>query len=105
MKCPKCANEAADTVRFCPRCHTTLRYECPSCHYEQRHGGSCEKCGVDFLKFAGAAVAAQKATADAAHERANRRSILLKGLLFAPFTAGLPMIRQLLTGSRKDGAR
>ena len=105
MKCPKCANEASDDMRFCPRCHATLRYECPSCHHEQRQGVSCEKCGVDFLKYAGFVVTAEKAASDAARDRAQRRSVLLKGILFAPFTAGIPLIRQLFIGSRKDNVR
>ena len=29
-KCPKCGTNARDVARFCPRCHTTLRFECPS---------------------------------------------------------------------------
>lgn len=100
MKCPKCSAEARDIARFCPRCHATLRYECPSCKHEQRHGGQCEQCGVDFLKFVTAVVAAKKNEADAAHERLVRRSTLMKNLLFVPFTMGIPLIRHYLLGAR-----
>ena|SRR5579864_4377573 len=93
MNCPKCRAEAREAVRFCPRCHATLRYQCPACRHEQRHGGTCGECGVDFLKYLGAVVSATKAQADAAHERTERRWLLLKGILFAPFTAALPLVR------------
>jgi Double zinc ribbon len=101
MSCPKCGAEGRDNPRFCPRCHATLRYQCPSCHHEQSHGGTCDECGVDFLKYLGVVVSAKKAEADAMHERVELRSTLLKGILFAPFTAGLPLIRQFLVGNRK----
>jgi hypothetical protein len=80
----------------------TLRFECPSCKHEQRHGGQCEKCGVDFLKYINAVVAGKKNEADAAHERLEQRSNLMKNVLFAPFTMGIPLIRSLLLGSHKD---
>ncbi len=102
MNCPKCGAEVRDINRFCRRCHATLRYECPSCHHEQRHGGICEKCGVDFLKYISAVVAAKKNEADAAHQRLEQRSNLMKNLLFIPFTLGIPLIRSLLMGSHKD---
>jgi hypothetical protein len=80
----------------------TLRFECPSCKHEQRTGGQCEKCGVDFLKYINAVVAGKKIEADAAHDRLEQRSSLMKNLLFVPFTLGIPLIRNLLLGSRKD---
>jgi hypothetical protein len=92
-KCPKCGTDARDVARFCPKCHATLRYECPSCHNNQRTGGKCEKCGVDFLKYVGAVVAAKKAEADAIHERFESRSSLLKGLLWLPFNGGMSLVR------------
>jgi hypothetical protein len=92
-KCPKCGTDARDVARFCPKCHATLRYECPSCHNNQRAGGKCEKCGVDFLKYIGAVVAAKKAEADAVHERLESRSGLLKGLLWLPFNGGMSLVR------------
>jgi Double zinc ribbon len=102
MQCPKCGGEVREVARFCQRCHATLRYECPSCHHEQRHGGTCEKCGVDFLKYITAVLVAQKNEADAEHSRLEDRSTLLKNLLFVPFTLGIPLIRRLLLGSHKE---
>jgi methionyl-tRNA synthetase len=101
MKCPKCSSEARDIARFCPRCHATLRYECPSCHHEQRHGGTCDKCGVDFLKYITAVVSAKKAEADAVAEKFERRSSLIANILSVPVNGGIPLIRQLFSGTRK----
>ena len=92
-KCPKCGTDAREVARFCPRCHTTLKFECPSCGNRQRTGGKCEKCGVDFIKYIGAVVAAKKAEADAVHERLENRSSLLKGLLWLPFNGGVSLMR------------
>src|ERR1700722_6141432 len=100
MKCPKCSAEAPDIARFCPRCHATLRYQCPSCNHEQRQGGKSEKLGVDFLKYIGAVVAGKRAEAEAAHERSEKRSSLVKNLLLFPFTMGIPLIRNLFLGPR-----
>jgi len=79
----------------------TLRYTCPSCSNEQRHGGTCDKCGVDFLKYISAIMSAKKVEADSAHERLEDRSTLLKNVLLTPFTMGIPLIRNLLLGSRR----
>lgn len=100
MKCPKCGTEARDVARFCQRCHATLRYECPSCKHEQRQGGKCEKCGVDFLKYVTAVVAAKQGEADLIHDRLEQRSSLMKNVLLMPFNLGIPLIRSLFMGSR-----
>lgn len=92
-KCPKCGTEARDVARFCPRCHTTLRFECPSCGNRQRAAGKCEKCGIDFIKYIGAVVAAKKAESDVVHERLENRSNFLKAFLLMPFNGGLSLIR------------
>ncbi len=49
--CPKCGQDNLETVRFCTRCHTLLRYACPACHHLQPHGGKCDACGVDFVEY------------------------------------------------------
>ena len=92
-KCPKCGTDARDIARFCPRCHNTLRFECPSCGNRQRTGVKCEKCGIDFIKYIGAVVAAKKAEADAVHERLESRSNFLKAFLLFPFNGGISLIR------------
>lgn len=99
MNCPKCGAEARDVARFCRKCHATLRYECPACKHEQRHGGTCDKCGVDFLKYITAVVAKKQTEQDAFQERQERRSTLLKNLLYVPFNLGIPLLRTLFAGS------
>ncbi len=103
MKCPKCSSEVRDIARFCRRCHATLRYECPSCRHEQRHGGTCDKCGVNFLKYVTAVVCAKQDEADAIHERIERRSSLLANVLVLPFTVGIPLMRKFLAAKTKKG--
>jgi hypothetical protein len=102
MKCPKCGAEARDVARFCQKCHATLRYQCPSCAHERRQGGECEKCGVNFLKYITAVVAAKQAEADILHDKIDRRSNLLKNLLMTPFNLGIPLFKTLLLGSKRE---
>lgn len=101
MNCPRCNTEAKENARFCTRCHATLRYQCPACKHEQLQGGECEKCGVDFLKYIVAVMQTKKDDAELAHERSARNSSLVKNLLLAPFNMGIPLIRDLLSGTRK----
>ncbi len=101
VKCPKCGADAREVARFCQRCHMTLRFTCPSCKHEQRTGGTCEKCGVDFLKYIGAVVAAKKAESDATHERLEQRSTLLRNMLFIPLTV-VSAIKTLGRGGRSN---
>jgi hypothetical protein len=93
VKCPKCGTSVREVARFCQRCHHTMRYECPSCKHTQRAGGTCEKCGIDFLKYIGAVMAQKQAAADVVHERLEQRSNLMKNLLLLPFTLGFPILR------------
>ncbi len=101
MKCPKCGHEVREVARFCQRCHATLRYLCPSCKHEQRQGGTCEKCGVDFLKYISAVIASNKVEADREHDRIEQRSSLLKNILLMPFNLGIPLFRDLFLGPRR----
>jgi hypothetical protein len=93
LKCPKCGADVREVARFCQRCHHTMRYECPSCHHQQRTGGQCEKCGIDFLKYIGAVMSQKHTETDAMHERFEQRSNFMKNLLYLPFTLGFPIIR------------
>jgi len=79
----------------------TLRYTCPSCSHEQRHGGTCDQCGVDFVKYLGAVVSANKAQSDAVHERLQSRSNLIVNLLLIPVTGGAHLLKYLFPGLRK----
>ena len=102
IQCPKCKGEARDIARFCPRCHATLRFQCPSCSHEQRQGGKCEECGVDFLKYLSAVVAAKQAEADVIHDRIQQRSELIKNILWVPITGGLSLMRQLFGPGKRS---
>jgi predicted RNA-binding Zn-ribbon protein involved in translation (DUF1610 family) len=93
LKCPKCGADVREVARFCQRCHHTMRYECPSCHHEQRTGGKCEKCGIDFLKYIGAVMAQKQVESEAMRDRLEKRSTLMKNLMWLPFTLGFPIIR------------
>jgi hypothetical protein len=93
IKCPKCAADAREVARFCPRCHATLRFECPACKHEQRKGGACEKCGVNFVKYIGAVMAGKKAEADQVHDRIEQRTNMMKHVLLLPVTGGLSLFR------------
>jgi hypothetical protein len=75
---------------------------CPACKHEQRQGGNCEKCGVDFLKYITAMMSAKKSEADAEHEHLERRSRLMRNVMLTPFTLGIPLLRDLFVGSRKQ---
>ena len=101
IKCPKCAADAREVARFCPRCHATLRFECPACKHEQRKGGACEKCGVDFVKYIGAVVAGKKAEADEVHDRIERRTGIIKQVFLLPLTGGLSLFRYFFGVSKR----
>lgn len=102
IKCPKCGADVRDVARFCQRCHATLRFQCPACNHEQRQGGKCDKCGVDFGKYIAAVVSAKKAEADVVHDRIEHRSALMKNILWFPFTLGIPLIRQFFVSHDRD---
>lgn len=97
IPCPKCGAAAREIARFCPRCHATLRYQCPSCKHEQRQGGQCEKCGVNFMKYVSAVVAAKRDQADAANEKLRRQSELIKNIALVVLTGGLSLLRPLFS--------
>ena len=89
-----------EVARFCQRCHATLRFSCPSCGNEQRHGGGCEKCGTDFLKYITAVVATKQVEADVLQDRFERRSNLLKNIVWVPIAGCISLLRHFITGSR-----
>jgi hypothetical protein len=91
-----------EIARFCPRCHMTMRYECPSCGNKQRVGVKCEKCGINFVKYIGAVVAAKKPAADSIEEKIDQRSALLKNIFAIPFTGGLSLFKRLVNSSKRN---
>jgi len=100
MNCPKCRAAAPDTAQFCPKCHATLRYRCPGCGHQQPHGGTCDKCGLDFLKYVSATMAMKQMEADKARAKSRNRSGLLRGVLLLPLDMGFSLVRSLLASLR-----
>ena len=102
MQCPKCGQQNADTVRFCTKCHTPLRFECPACKHVQAQGGKCEKCGVDFAKYGAMLIFQAEQKSKKEHERVRRCSSFLKQILLLPITGGLSLLHYLFRGGRDD---
>lgn len=96
MRCPKCSDENLETAQFCRRCHAPLRYVCPACKHVQLQGGKCEKCGVDFGKYA--AMLAFKAQQDSARarEQTRARTGIVKQIILLPISGGYHFVKYLL---------
>jgi hypothetical protein len=91
--CPKCREPNADDARFCRRCHTPLRYICPACKATQRHGGTCDACGVDFLKFSMIQLERLKTTLGTERGRAATQASVVKEIILALATGGFSLLR------------
>jgi len=102
MQCSKCKAENPETVVYCRRCHAPLKYTCPSCKHIQLHGGTCEKCGVDFAKYAAMLVLGAKNEANAKRERTKGKAAVWRQILLLPITGGLSLIKFLLGKVRGD---
>jgi predicted amidophosphoribosyltransferase len=103
MVCPKCQQENSDTAQFCSRCHMTLRFVCPTCHNIQRHGGTCDKCGLDFMKYAVTLQYEMQAKADKERAKLRTRSSILKQILLLPVTGGFSLLKFFRAMFRGDG--
>jgi hypothetical protein len=96
ITCLKCGLENPVTVRFCKRCHMPTRYECPSCHHLQMQGGACEKCGIDFAKYAAMLVVqAQSAAEQARGVKLKTHSLYLQ-ILLLPITSVVALYKMLM---------
>jgi hypothetical protein len=93
MQCPKCKTENSESIAYCVRCHAPLRYACPACKHVQLHGGTCEKCGVDFGKYAAMLVFRAQNDAQAGRDKARGRAAIWKQVFLLPLTGGLSLIR------------
>jgi hypothetical protein len=102
MQCPKCKQENPETVVYCLRCHTPLKYTCPACRHVQPHGGSCEKCGVDFAKYAAMLAFRARDEAAAQRRRAKARTTVWRQVVLLPITGGLSLVKFLLGKLRGD---
>ncbi len=101
MDCPKCSQANPESAQFCTRCHATLLFKCPACWHRQTHGGACDKCGVDFAKYAAVVVSQGKVQADQERKRLEQRSSFWKHVFLLPITGGLSLVRELLAKARR----
>ena len=85
MQCPKCKTENSDEIIYCVRCHTPLKYTCPACKHVQLQGGTCEKCGVDFAKYAAMLVFQARETAEASRQKGGWHPPMWAHIVFFPF--------------------
>ena len=102
MDCPKCKTVNMDTEQFCRRCHMTLLYKCPSpsCGATQRHGGTCDHCGVDFAKYMHMVLSQEQIKADREHDKARERADGWKQIILLPFTGGLSLLKIIRNRTR-----
>ncbi len=96
MKCAKCGHDNLKSVEFCARCHYPMRFTCPSCKNIQDHGGTCDKCGTDFAKFAAMLVFQAQTNAQQARETQRNRQSITKQILLLPVTGGFSLIKYFL---------
>jgi hypothetical protein len=101
MQCPKCRYENPERVQFCTRCHTPLRFTCPSCRHIQDHAGKCEQCGVDFVKYASMIVFQAREGAQEKRRRGRDKASIAKQVLLAPLTGGLSLVKYVLSRLRR----
>ena len=93
MQCPKCQQENPEGAAFCVRCHTPLRFTCPTCRHAQTHGGKCDQCGLDFAKYTAALEFQMKTQGAQERERVKNVSGLIKQVLLLPITGGLSLVK------------
>lgn len=74
----------------------TLLYKCPSCAATQRHGGTCDKCGVDFAKYAAMLITQEEARASTQREKLRSNASIWKQIVLLPVTGGYSLMKFLL---------
>jgi hypothetical protein len=95
VTCARCGQENPEIAPFCSRCHTPLRVTCPACGHAQGHGGRCDACGVDFLKYGLLHLGRMQAEAARERDRERSRHELLRQLALVPLTGGLSLFKYL----------
>ena len=92
MTCAKCGQENLKAVEFCVRCHYPLRFTCPACKNIQMHGGTCDKCGADFAKYAAMLIVRAQLQEEQSREAKKSRTGPLIEVLLAIVTLGLSLM-------------
>ena len=100
MQCPKCKTENSETVTYCVRCHTPLKYTCPACKHVQLQGGKCEKCGVDFAKYAAMLVFQAKDAAQTERQKPSWRPPIWAHIVFFPIPAVISLTLYVVRKTR-----
>ncbi len=95
MRCAKCGHENPESNDFCGRCHAPARFTCPACRHTQNHGGHCDNCGLDFVKYAMMLVFQNQTSAQQERERQKRRSDAIMQILLLPVTGGWSLLKFL----------
>ncbi len=96
MRCPKCEQESPEAAQFCLKCHHPLSVVCPACRHVQDHGGQCDQCGVDFMKYASYMIFQNKTQVQKERERMKNRNSMVKQLVLLPITGGWSLLKYLL---------
>jgi len=102
MRCAKCGTDNPETHQFCARCHAPVRFNCPACKHTQDHGGRCDRCGVDFVKYAMMLVSQGQANTQQARDRKRGRNEIVWQVLLLPITGGWSLLKYL---KRSTGGR
>ena len=84
MQCQKCKTDNPESFTYCVRCHAPLKYTCPACKHVQLQGGKCEKCGVDFAKYAAMMIFQAKDAARAERQKPVWRPPVWAHVVFFP---------------------
>ena len=74
----------------------TLLYKCPSCMATQRHGGTCDKCGVDFAKYAAMLIAQEQNRVQHKRDKVRENASIWKQIILLPVTGGYSLVKYIL---------
>ncbi len=93
MICQKCSHDNPETAEFCVRCHMALHFTCPACQYNQSHPGTCDACGVDFVKYGALLQFQLEQAVRNEREQAKTRSAVARQVVLLPVTGGWSLLR------------
>lgn len=102
MQCAKCGQDNPEANQFCSRCHTPARFTCPACNHTQDHGGQCDHCGVDFVKYAMMIAFQGQTKIQQERLRKKGQGELVRQILLLPITGGWSLLKYLR--SSKDNS-
>jgi hypothetical protein len=68
----------------------------------QSRGGTCEACGVDFVKYGAMKLATMQLDLERQRQRTRSRAALVKSLVLLPLTGGLSLLSYFRGRHRAD---